>query len=409
MLHNNKPVSLYSKQHPSKLPIFLTGLSSNSKKMRPPFFILTSGILIICILFLFWDKRPVLAVPRDQVQLFEKALAKNKGISGFQEFRLTTWEGSTPTDKIIKKSDFIVTRINPDLRRQADTGLIQPLLITPAQSSIFPVHLLRFIPFDTRLKSGDAIGIPLSFDPFVAIWRNDKIGGIDAVPPAHWEELFDNKQNPRIKYMLGLAGIDRKNKLEWLGFFATFQLKETSQMELAATWDEAVQNLEAVGNKQLYQQGSFSYGLADTLLLLTKGDCSAVFAPISSYYALDIPIRGQLKVSTLPISTKATQVSTIADVTVIVRSSGIKFYNYQTCLKSLLAQNFQETIASATLTLPCNLSGQFRDEAAFLARERARSSAYWMILGDSVIGETKTEELLNKVDIALRAASMIKR
>jgi ABC-type glycerol-3-phosphate transport system substrate-binding protein len=330
------------------------------------------------------DRGTILAVPGSDAAAYQQVLQELAARPRPPRVLLKSIEGPEPGILQGRRPGLAVVSLSPWVGAALRDGRLEALPegAFPAGLSTMPRALVTAA---GQKDDGRLLALPLLFDPLLAVWHRDLIGGAKAAPPADWGALSAAAAAWRKSGAapLSLAGREKDALLSLLCVLAGSQGPgaaadafspdpAASRGPLAA----AFRQLAELQKEELFQKASFSYPWADATGLVLSRRAAGILLPLSSFRGLNPAQAAPLITSRVPDFTGVPGYPLVAEVRVLVMPSrGARSRSVDALIHYLSEPAVQRSLADALKMVPARLDAPPRDGAAFEAREAARGAA----------------------------------
>jgi hypothetical protein len=286
-----------------------------------------AAALLALLLFLLVprDTGVELAVPGEEMAAFRGALGGLSLQPGHPTVRLRPLP---PEERGIlegKRPGLAVVSMAPWVAAAIADGRLRTLPASAFPAGLPPLPAAFLSATDPR--PGTTAALPLAFDPWMAAWHRDLIGGPRPAPPRDWTALIGLalEWRKRGASALALAGREPDAELAMLAILGTARGPGASAEALKLfpgqgreTVADALRRLASLQRAGLLQPGSASSSWSDALDLVRARKAAGALIPISRLRSLSEADAAPLVVVRVPDFPGAAGYGLLADVRVLV-------------------------------------------------------------------------------------------
>jgi len=334
----------------------------------------------------FRDRSVVVAVPKAELPAYTQLFGGLTG-EGAPRVRLQGFEGDGQGLLAGKRPGLAVVTLASWTRQAITAGRLVPL---PAAASPNPDSVLPRIP-PAFLRAVSSTGgrtlhaLPLAFDPWLAFWHRDFIGGAAAAAPADWTALAAAVVRWKRTGISGLAlaGREPDALVAWLAILCgargpgaaedVFGRFPAYGRDVAA---EALGRLAGLERDGTLQPSAFSFPWQDAVDLVLHKHAAGAFLPLSRFRSLDPAASAPLIIARVPPFPGASGAGLVAEVRVLVMPArGARGRGVEKVIAFLARPEIQRSLADSLRMVPARMDAPVRDGASFEGREAARAAA----------------------------------
>ena len=341
--------------------------------------ILAAALLVL----LLRDRATVLAVPESELKIWQKAIAELAARDGHPRVKLQPWSGDPSALLSGRRPGFAVVDLAPWVAAALADGRLVALPPDAFRAALprIPRALLTAA---GSSGTGTLPALPIAYDPLMAAWHRDFIGGANALAPRDWNEVSSAalKWKRRAVIPVALAGRETDALLSWLTVMASATGPASAAAALAGfpalgrdALEAAFGRLASFQAEGIFQPGSFSYPWADAIGLVLQKRAAGILLPLSRYRSLNPAASAPLIVSPVPDLRGSPGSTLVARTRLIVAPAGGARGRGAGKLAEFLAEPaVQREVADALQMVPAVLDAPVRDGPAFEAVNAARAA-----------------------------------
>ncbi len=353
-------------------------------------FAAAAAVVVVAVgvfLFVFLrDRSVVVAVPRPEVPVYVKVfdgLAKREGAPGV---RLLGFDGDGAGILTGRRPGLAVVAFASWTRAALSDGRLAALPSgAPGGASDDPSKLPQaFLRATSSAGGGPLRALPIAFDPWLAFWHRDFIGGAAAAPPRDWNRIAAAAAAWKRGGVsaLALAGREPAALAAWLAIQGGARGPAAVADALGGfpaygreVIAEALGRLAALERDGIVQTSAFSYPWADAVDLVLKRRAAGIILPLSRFRAINPAASAPLVIARVPDFAGVTGAGLVAELRVLVMPSrGARGKGVEKVISFLAEPGTQRAIADGLGMAPARLDAAVRDGASFEAREAARGA-----------------------------------
>jgi len=377
-------------------------------------------VAVAAVLYIaFRDRSVVFAVPRAELPVYARVFAGVKG-EGAPRVRLQAFDGDGQTILSGRRPGLAVVSMASWLSKGLAAGVLVPLppagFPNPeAVSARLPGAFLKAVGSTAGGRTLNAL--PLAFDPWLAFWHRDFIGGAAATPPADWPAVRASAARWKQKGVaaLALAGREPDALTAWFAILCgasgpgaaadAFGRYPGFGRETAASALELLADLERDG---IVQGSAFSFPWQDAVDQLLRKQAAGMFLPLVRYRALNPAATAPLIIARVPQFPGTTGTAIVAEVRMLVMPArGARGRGSEKVVAYLARPEVQRSLADALGMVPARLDAPVRDGASFEGREAARAAAALVPMPTAGGDAPSTAALVQAAAAALRSPAEV--
>jgi hypothetical protein len=387
-------------------------------RSRPlPWVLAAAGALAVAVLLflLLRDRSVVVAVPRAELPVYARLFAGFTGDRGAPRVRVQAFDG--PGDSVLhgKRPGLAVVSLAPWVQQAFADGRLKPLPASAFSSGAPPLPraLLAAVGGDPAAPRA----LPLAYDPWVAAWHRDFIGGAKAVPPRGWNDVAAaaNRWKKAGAVALGIPGRDTQALLSWVGMLAAAQ-GPAAALEVFAgfpktgreTMSEALARLGSLQRDGLAQAGSFTYPWPDALDLVLHLQAAGTFLPLSRFRGMPPASTAPLIVAPVPEFPGTASYIVIADVRLLAApAGGARGRGSEEVIRFLAETGTERGLADALGMVPARLDAPVRDGAAYEAVAAAKGAGAFLPPPETLLAPRDAAAVAAAAETMLRSPDAV--
>jgi hypothetical protein len=358
-----------------------------TRRMRAMVFSAAGAALVlgaVLLIVILRDRATVLAVPQNELEIWRKVTAELAAREGHPPVKLQPWSGDPSTLLNGRKPGLAVVDLAPWVSAALADGRLAALPADAFRTARprIPLALLSAV---GSSGPGPLRALPLAYDPLMAAWHRDFIGGANALAPRDWNDVSAAalKWKQRAVIPVALAGRETDALLSWLTVTASAIGPASAAAALAEfpmrgrdALEAAFLKLASFQAEGIFQPGSFSYPWADAVGLVLQKRAAGILLPLSRYRRLNPASSAPLIVSRVPDIRGSTGSTLVARTRLLVAPArGARGRGAGKLAEFLADPAVQRELADALLMVPAVLDAPVRDGPAFEAMNAARAAA----------------------------------
>jgi len=367
-----------------------------------------AGIVLAVVL---WNRGVVVAVPAVELPAYTRIFAGLTG-EGVPRIRLQGFDGDGQGLLTARRPGLAVVTLDSWTRRAITDGRLEPLPAAafPNPDSVFPRLPAAFLRAVSFTGAGTIKALPLAFDPWLAFWHRDLIGGAAAAAPADWTALA----RAAVKWKragisaLAIAGREPDALVAWLAILCGAKGPGAAEDVFgrfpAYGRDVATESLGRLASLErdgTLQPSAFSFPWQDAVGLVLHKRAAGAFLPLSRFRSLDPAASAPLIIARVPSFPGASGAGLLAEARVLVMPArGARGRGVEKVVAFLARPEVQRSLADSLRMVPCRLDAPVRDGASFEGREAARAAAALLPM-PAVWGDARSRALFAQAAAAV--------
>lgn len=339
-------------------------------------------VLGVAVFLVFRDRSVVIAVPSRDLPVYAKVLGGMAGRDRAPRLRLLGFTGSGEEILAGRRPGLAVVSLASWVSAASADGRLSSLPGSGSSSSMLSQALLQAVGAG---KGGILHGLPLAFDPWLAFWHRDFIGGPSASPPRDWKALA--AAAGRWKRVgaspVAIAGREPDALAAWLAVLCGARGPAAAADALGgfpsrgrAAVEDGLARLAAMEQDGIAQPAAFSYLWADAIDLVLRKRAAGVFLPLSRFRSINAAASAPLVTAGMPEFPGVAGFGLVAELRVLVMPSrGARGRGAEKVVAFLGEAGSQRALADGLGMVPARVDAPVRDGASFEGREAARRAA----------------------------------